>query len=225
MPKVDQLALMKKHSPDNKHAMPDHTARLFLVNISDIDLAGYFPWLSTSEVLRYERFIKKERQRQFLAGRVLLRLALGQLLDLPASTLQLTERPGNAPQLDFPACPDLGFSLSHSGNWVACAVSTSTRLGLDIELLDPDRDFSALALHAFDAAENAWLQQQDAGNRVRDFYQLWTSKEARIKLNAANASAEQCIHFPHPELSIMLCSAGQLTPPPQLQYIRELSAK
>ncbi|MFZ6758559.1 4'-phosphopantetheinyl transferase family protein [Undibacterium sp. Ji50W] len=196
--------------------MPDHTASLFLVNITDIDLAAYLPWLSKNEVLRYQRFVKRERQRQFLAGRVLLRQSLSQLLDVPVSTLQLTERPGNAPRLDFPACPELGFSLSHSGNWLACAVSADSRLGLDIELLNPDRDFSALALQAFDAAENAWLHQQDAGSRVRDFYQLWTSKEAHIKLNVASA---ECLHFQHPELSITLCSARQFTSPPQLLHI------
>ncbi|MFZ6767714.1 4'-phosphopantetheinyl transferase family protein [Undibacterium sp. Di26W] len=184
--------------------------------VNDGELACYTSWFTPTELQRYQGFVRRERQWQFLVGRILLRQSLSQLLGVPASTLQLTERPGNAPQLDFPAYPDLGFSLSHSGNWVACAVSTSTRLGLDIELLDPDRDFSALALHAFDAVDNAWLQQQDAASRVRDFYQLWTSKEAHIKLNVTSA---ECLHFQHPELSITLCSARQFTSPPQLLHI------
>ncbi|WP_422975892.1 4-phosphopantetheinyl transferase [Undibacterium sp. Ji49W] len=197
--------------------------------IEDRELACYTSWLGPTELQRYQRFVRSERQRQFLLGRILLRHSLSQLLDVPVSVLQLTERPGNAPQLDFPVCPDLGFSLSHSGNWVACALSASTRLGLDIELLNPDRDFPALALHAFDAAdavENAWLQQQDVGNRMHDFYRLWTSREARIKLNAKlNMENAECLHFPHPELSITLCSAGQLTSPPQLLHIDLLSAE
>lgn len=204
-------------------------AKIWLVDsslIEDRELACYTSWLGPTELQRYQRFVRQERQRQFLLGRILLRQSLSQLLDVPVSTLQLTERTGNAPQLDFPACPDLGFSLSHSGNWVACAVSASTRLGLDIELLNPDRDFSALALHAFDTAENAWLQQQDAGNHMRNFYRLWTSREARMKLNAKlNAASPECLHFPHPELSITLCSAGQFTSPPQLLHIDLLSAE
>ncbi|MBC3919843.1 4'-phosphopantetheinyl transferase superfamily protein [Undibacterium sp. CY18W] len=198
--------------------------------IEDRELACYISWLGPTELQRYQRFVRPERQRQFLLGRILLRQSLSQLLDVPVSALQLTECPGNAPQLDFPVCPDLGFSLSHSGNWVACALSASTRLGLDIELLNPDRDFSALALHAFDAAENAWLQQQDAGNRMHDFYRLWTSREAHIKLNAKlnaelNVENAECLHFPHPELSITLCSAEQLTSSPQLLHIDLLSAE
>ncbi|MES2039443.1 MAG: 4'-phosphopantetheinyl transferase superfamily protein [Pseudomonadota bacterium] len=194
---------------------------LSLRALSDADLSGFLPWLSSSEVQRYQRFIRPERQRQFVAGRILLRQALSSLLGLPATELELIEQPGNAPRLNNPELTHAGFSLSHSGSWVACAVSATSKLGLDIELLNPDRDFSALALQAFNANENAWLAQQDADNRACDFYQLWTAKEAQIKLNVASA---QCMHFPHPELSITLCSDKRFTSQPQF-LPSSLSAK
>ncbi|PXX47559.1 4'-phosphopantetheinyl transferase family protein [Undibacterium pigrum] len=194
---------------------------LSLHTLTDSVLVNFLPWLSESEVQRYQRFIRPERQRQFLAGRILLRQALARLLDMSATELELIEQAGNAPRLVRPELSDAGFSLSHSGPWVACAVSASTKLGLDIEMLNPERDFSALALQAFNADENAWLAQQDAGNRLHDFYQLWTTKEAQIKLNQKSM---QCVHLPHPELSITLCSSRRLTSAPQLLQI-SLSAK
>ncbi|MFZ6775329.1 4'-phosphopantetheinyl transferase family protein [Undibacterium sp. Ji83W] len=202
---------------------PDE-ASIYLLSLralNDVDLSAFLPWLSSSEVQRYQHFIRPERQQQFLAGRILLRQALSSLLGLPASELELTEQPGSAPRLNNPELTHAGFSLSHSGPWVACAVSATSKLGLDIELLNSGRDFSALALQAFNTDENAWLAQQDAGNRVRDFYQLWTTKEAQIKLNAASA---QCMHFPHPELSVTLCSDTRFASPPQF-LLSSLSAK
>lgn len=186
---------------------------LSLHALTEVVLANFLPWLTESEVQRYRRFIRPERRQQFLAGRIILRRALAQLLDMPATELEVIEQAGNAPRLGQPELSDVGFSLSHSGQWVACAVSGNTKLGLDIEMLNPERDFSALALQAFNADENTWLAQQDAGNRLHDFYQLWTAKEAQIKLNQASV---QCVHLPHPELSITLCSSRQLTSAPQL---------
>lgn len=192
-----------------------------LHTLTDSDLASFLPRLSDSEVQRYRRFIRPERRQQFLAGRILLRQVLAHLLDMPTTELELIEQAGNAPRLGQPELSGVGFSLSHSGRWVACAVSASSKLGLDIEVLNPERDFFALALQAFNADENVWLAQQDAGNRMHDFYQLWTTKEAQIKLNQASA---QCLHLPHPELSITLCSSKPLSSAPQL-LATTLSAK
>ncbi|MCH8620662.1 4'-phosphopantetheinyl transferase superfamily protein [Undibacterium sp. TS12] len=194
-------------------------AKVWLVDsssIKDRELTCYTSWLAPTELRRYRCFVRPERQRQFLIGRVLLRQRLSQLLEVPVDVLQLTERPGNAPQLDFPAFPDIGFSLSHSGNWIGCALSSNNKLGLDIELLNPDRDFSALALHAFDAEESVWINQQDADNRMHAFYQLWTKKEAQIKLNLPCA---QCLQLPHHALSITLCSDRQFVSPPLLLQV------
>lgn len=191
--------------------------KIFLLDISLLaDLQPYECYLSAGEEARCRQFVRFERRNQFLAGRMLLRQSLSQLLDIPFKDVQLTEQKGNAPRFDWSGNPEIGFSLSHSGNWVACAVSTTAKLGLDIELLNADRDLPELALHAFDTEENAWLNRQDATNRVRDFYQLWTRKEAQFKLNLPPV---QCVHLPHPALSITLCSDRQLASPPQLVCI------
>ncbi|MFZ6730693.1 4'-phosphopantetheinyl transferase family protein [Undibacterium sp. Ji42W] len=189
--------------------------------IEDRELANYISWLSPFELQRYQRFVRPLRQRQFLVGRILLRQSLSQLLNLPVNELQLSECPGNVPRLGNPELTHTGFSLSHSGSWIACAVSANGKLGLDIELLNPNRDFSALALQAFNTDESAWLEQRPASDRMRDFYQLWTTKEAQIKLNQPSA---QCLHFPHPDLSITLCSAKRLEFLPQV-VLSSLSAE
>jgi len=194
---------------------------LDLHTLSDQDSADFLVCLGDGEMQRYKRFIRPERQRQFLAGRILLRQALSRLLGLAITEVELMEQAGKAPQLHKPDLPEVGFSLSHSGPWVACAVSVDSKLGLDIEMLNPERDFAALALQAFGADESVCLDGLDASQRMYKFYQLWTSKEAQFKLNEPVA---QYMHFSHPELAITLCSASRLEPAPQL-VLTSLSAK
>jgi 4'-phosphopantetheinyl transferase len=182
--------------------------------IADDRLEEFRAWLGADELLRYSRFVRPERQRQFVLGRVLLRQCLAAVLSAPAREIRLVERPGNAPRLAWPDCPGAGFSISHSGNWVACAVSASTALGLDIERIDATRDIGELAAQAFDAEQQAWLAARPESTRVRDFYQLWSQAEARIKLGGP-AACETALF--HPGFAAALCSAHPLAGPPGLQ--------
>ncbi|WP_235914265.1 4'-phosphopantetheinyl transferase family protein [Rugamonas rivuli] len=191
--------------------------------VTDEGLILHRDWLSASEMARYRRFVRAQRQRQFVAGRVLARMALGSLLGVAPRDIVLEDRPGQAPLLKSPAprggLP--GFSIAHSGRWVACAVSGQTALGLDIEMRDPQRDLAALAAQAFDEDEMAqWarLQELDEARRVAGFYGLWSAKEARFKLGVV--AAAHSVAVPHEELSVVLCSELPLKAPPAIALHR-----
>ena len=159
------------------------TSLVWLVDSQAIDpdaLASYAAWLAQSERDRCARFVRPERRLQFIVGRALLRSALGRLLDRAPETILLHERAGLAPAL--PDVADVGFSISHSGRWVACAAGRGVALGLDIERSDPARDVMALAEQAFDAQEVRALQAQMPEARHAAFYRMWCAYEARIKL-------------------------------------------
>lgn len=86
------------------------------------------------------------------------------------------------------------ISLSHSGAWVAVAVSPLFMLGIDVEV-HKVRDFQKLATYAFGPQE-----AQVAHTGAADFYRLWTLREAMGKWDgqglrrAANGRDE--IRFP-----------------------------
>lgn len=194
-----------------------HAAAVWLVDcrrISDTELAPFGAWLGPSEQQRLARFVRDERRRQFIAGRALLRQSLAPLLGIAAADVPLVERPGQAPMLDLPGSEQVGFSLSHSGGWVGCAVSATTRLGFDLELVDPSRNIGELASQAFDLDTQAWLAARPEASRLRDFYRLWSAAEARFKLHAPVATE---IAFPHPALSMVLCAAQVFERPPELK--------
>lgn len=179
--------------------------------VSDEKMLSYIDWLNPAELHRYRRFIRPQRQRQFLSGRIMLRFALARLLAIAPQTISLSERPGLAPLLDGIASPP-GFSLSHSGPWIGCAVSAQTALGLDIEMLDGGRDLLALAEQAFDGDELTLLKEKKGEELLTEFYSLWSSKEARYKLASTTGMAADahCTRLPHAEISIVLCSAQSL---------------
>lgn len=171
---------------------------LWLVDSTEVDaptLARFEAWLGPSEAARCARFVRAERRRQYIVGRALLRLALGRLLGSAPRAIALTERPGHAPAFAFPPGIDGGYSISHSGAWVACAASLRTRLGLDIERIDRERDVLALAQQAFGASEMAALQACAPEEQHAVFYRQWCAHEARIKLGAAGA-AEYSLGMP-----------------------------
>jgi 4'-phosphopantetheinyl transferase len=156
-----------------------------LVNEDDI---GFFAkQLGASEARRYGSLRRRERKRQFLLGRMLLRFAVSRLLSLPPDTLGVVERDGNAPRLVLSDSQSAqpSFSLSHSGDWVACAVSSSVNLGVDIEFNDSTRNIFEVSHMAFHANECLWLLQQSEAARLSAFYQLWCIREALYKLMCA----------------------------------------
>lgn len=218
------LKLILSKLQTNKAEPVATRATVWLVDsrtVTDDDLTRHFEWLNADEVTRYQRFIRPERQRQFLIGRILLRLALAKLLQISAEKIDLSERVGHAPVLISPA-PVLapGFSLSHSGAWIACAVSPDVILGLDIEVLDTSRDFLALSVHAFDVSEQKSLAALPDIELASAFYALWSGKEASYKFtsNCAGKFAPNphCVSLPHPSLSVVLASANPWTVSPEM---------
>lgn len=187
-------------------------ATVWLVDSRTIDaatVAALAEWLGASERLRLSGFVRSERRRQFVLGRALLRCALAPLLGVAPMNIALIERRANAPLLDMqhPHLPH--FSLSHSGPWIACAVSAHTALGLDIERTNVPRDVEALAAQVCDVRQQAQLACLPPAQRLAAFYQRWSTTEARYKLGEPGAHAAV---LAHPALSIVLCSVQPLMP-------------
>ena len=69
------------------------------------------------------------------------------------------------------------FNISHSGSWVAFAISDSP-IGVDVEEgLFYDEE---LAINYFTSDEQAYVFSDEEGRRER-FYEIWTLKESFIK--------------------------------------------
>jgi 4'-phosphopantetheinyl transferase len=170
----------------NDSALPSVT--LWLLDGSQVQedqLTGFAAEkLGASEKERFYRFARRQRGRQFLLGRMLLRWAVADLVGLSPNEVQVSERPGSSPQLTFSSQDYLvpHFSLSHSRHWIACVTSSQATLGVDIEVNDPSRDIIGISELAFPPHEHAWLLSQPDTERLSAFYYLWSAREAWYKL-------------------------------------------
>ena len=110
------------------------------------------------------------------------RIQDSQRIPLP---LQYRFGPHGKPEIvDFP----MYFSLSHSGDYVLCAVS-DREVGADIQKLQA-ADFSKLASRFFTEAEYQALEKcVDEAERQKLFFRLWTKKEAYGKLTGQGVAA------------------------------------
>jgi 4'-phosphopantetheinyl transferase len=170
---------------NNKIDMFSASVWLLDGNLVHEDDIGFFEQqLGATEIVRYTGFKRRERKRQFLLGRMLLRFTVSNLLSLRPDALGVVERTGHAPLLVLPDSQRLqpSFSLSHSREWVACVVSFRIHLGIDIEVRDPTRNVLGISEFVFHPNEHRWLLPQVEAARLSAFYQLWCTREALYKL-------------------------------------------
>jgi 4'-phosphopantetheinyl transferase len=201
-------------------------AQLAVIHLVDINkitneqITPMLRWLSASELARYQRIARNERQRQFLVGRLLLRYSLIRYLAIPPACIRLKEKIRQAPSLKITGIePPPYFSISHSGNWVACACSDLVPLGLDIELHDARRNLDAISQHTFQPDDIEWLSKQP--DKVAAFYRLWSIKEARFKLTQRYtiASIEHRYELPHAVMSMVLMTEHALDAVPDCELV------
>ena len=171
--------------PISRSAEP--AALLYLLNCTQInekDDPHFASLLCISERERYYSISRRERRRQFLLGRMLLRSAVSTATGLPANRIALIERRGSAPLLlsPDPTAWNFTFSISHSRQWVACAIGIGCRLGVDIEVNDPTREFQEISRVIFHPNDHQWIASQEGADQERAFYKLWCIREALLKV-------------------------------------------
>lgn len=95
-------------------------------------------------------------------------------------TLQFAQGEHGKPELVGAARP-LAFNLSHSGDWLACAVTAGTTIGVDLERCRPERASMKVVRRFFREEEAALLERSSDALKPERFYDFWTLKEAAVK--------------------------------------------
>lgn len=131
-----------------------------------------FPPGISSKILQYPN--EKERHLR-IVGKALLAYALRQPGIQPGISLEQYDYSiTNQPILKG---SDLKFSISHSNNIVACAISKESTIGIDVENIKPVK----LDLMKFFFNRESWFEIINAPDVYAEFYRHWTMREAAIK--------------------------------------------
>jgi 4'-phosphopantetheinyl transferase len=159
------------------------------VYVTEVAEAGEPAWLQRYEALlsgderaRLSSLRQESSRRELLIGHALARHALARRAGGPPERWVLGTGAGGRPEVRAPAGGErLAFSIAHAGGVVACAVTESAELGVDVEPVDEAHAGLGIAEHFFAAPEVAALRALPAAARARRFFRYWTLKEAYLK--------------------------------------------
>ncbi len=117
----------------------------------------------------------KQNADNMLVGAALARHMIWEIFQIPLSQQHIAYGPYGKPYLrDY---PNVHFNISHSGQYVACAVADCP-VGIDVQVIGAYRP---------DVAARVCNEEELAGieasvNPATEFTKLWTRKEAYLKM-------------------------------------------
>jgi len=133
-------------------------------------------FVSTERREKINKFIRKEDADRSLAADLLIRQALIENLEIQNKDISFYYNIHGKPY--FAHNPPIYFNLSHSGNWVVCAISEH-EVGIDVEKIEEVG--LDIAKSFFSKKEYNDLMRKEVSKRKEYFYSLWTLKESYIK--------------------------------------------
>jgi 4'-phosphopantetheinyl transferase len=137
--------------------------------------------LNAEERGRADRYRVQAARQQFIATRALLRILLSQYLQQDPKSIEFCYSTHGKPELSMPSAK-LHFNISHSKGIVLFAVSQGQPVGVDLEQIDSATKVAAIARRVFSTQEQAEINRLPPLEQRAKFFQLWTRKEALIKL-------------------------------------------
>jgi len=165
--------------------LPRNQVHIWLSSVSKHKAESLFNILSLEEKRKCEQFLSSENRDTFIVGRGVIRTALSKYLkncepgDLTLETLE-----GGKPVFigNDASIPKISFSLSHTKELCALAVSCDGEIGIDVENKNRQvKRYLDLAKKYFAESELSWLLRQPSHKQRESFLCIWTLKESFVK--------------------------------------------
>jgi 4'-phosphopantetheinyl transferase len=151
---------------------------MILINYINIDLIDDYKNLipNVPEFIQKQvnSYVKENDQKRCLFGKLVLRKLLmeGGYSKRVLDEIKIDEN--NRPYIN----QDIDFNISHSGNYVICAISMQSRIGIDIEEIK-NIDINEIKEIVFNDEDDKRFQNTQTPLEL--FYDTWTLKEAALK--------------------------------------------
>lgn len=138
--------------------------------------------ITRAESEKATRFSRETDKKNFLYGRCLIRLLLGKLNNIPPGNIEIAGKPNKKPFAKISGSGNLvqtQFTLSHSENGLLIAFSQN-QVGCDVEAIRNTK-YDDVVNTSFTPNEAATVR--NSNDSLKDFFKIWTRKEAVLKLN------------------------------------------
>lgn len=135
--------------------------------------------LPTDRAIKLRRFHQLADTLRGVTGDILTRVVLSEILHKPAYALSFSRDFYGKPRL-VDLDEQIGFNISHAGDWVVLVVSSSEQVGVDIEQIQ--RVDHGIAQRFFADEEYASItSRSEEEHQSLHFYEIWTAKESYVK--------------------------------------------
>jgi 4'-phosphopantetheinyl transferase len=167
-------------------------AHVWLVDLRAPSSAFRENTLSDAERARASRFVFACDRKRFIASHCALREILAHYTSQSPSEIAYDENAFGKPTLTYDAGrrATVTFSLSHSKDIAAVAVSTSSSIGVDVEICSLPQDYLGVARTVFSPEENRAITDMPLDRHARAFFTCWTRKEAYLKALGVGFSSD-----------------------------------
>lgn len=153
------------------------------VEVGMPEYAGLIQLVSDGKAARLARFHRFEDSQRSLLGDVLARYAISLKSGIQNNGLIFETNEYGKPLLKGSRA--VHFNISHSGNWVVCALDDAP-VGIDVE--ETGSIDLKIAEKFFSKDEYASLTSVPVGMQEDCFYKIWTLKESYIKAQGRGLS-------------------------------------
>lgn len=137
--------------------------------------------LCHAEQLRADRFRFDLHRNRYIVARNALRHLLARYLSREPESVEFEYGIHGKPALASSMISPITFNLSHSDDMALAAFTMNSRIGVDIEKIEADRELDKLATRYFAPSEVEAYHNFPVAQRPEVFYRGWTRKEAFIK--------------------------------------------
>lgn len=146
---------------------------LEIANINEFDIEETSKDVSSARIEKASKYKYEIDKKRSIAVEYLLNRMIKKVHPLVNTPVVLEYDDKKKPHLYFEE-KEIHFSLSHSGEYVACIISDSP-CGIDIEKHSETRDYKKIVKRVCTEKELLLIDSET------DFYNLWTLKESVLK--------------------------------------------
>ena len=165
----------KKLSLESLRSLPFYVV---VACINEVDTNRLFVMLSQQEQEKARRYRRESDRHRHILAHALKRVLLANVLAVDIHDLRFALNEYGKPYCQNPQAPY--FNISHSGDWVALALSSSGEVGVDIEFPKKVDISSLISRICSPEQEKAF---KDRGALSDAFWYIWSQKEAVSKAN------------------------------------------
>jgi 4'-phosphopantetheinyl transferase len=195
-------------------ALKDNDIHLWITHPKSITdqnlLSAYDKLMTTEERARQQRFKFAKHQHDALVTRAFVRTVLSHYVDRKPEDWRFNKGEHDKPEIIDPDLA-LRFNLSHTENFIVCAIALTHDIGVDVEWVERQSDTLSIADRFFAPSEISELFGLPENAQQSRFFDYWTLKESYIK------ACGQGLAIPLDHFSFMINPSTNATINPNIQ--------